>query len=124
MKAKARMSWYLADVVERCETAGIKVSARGRYLTWVNTVLIRAASLTEAYDEALKVAKKTYNSRYKAASGRNVRWKVLGLSSLLPVYEPLRHGSEIIWEDRGYLSAKRSGRMIRSKRELISRKNG
>ena len=116
-------TWFLADVVERSETAGEPIRANRRYLTWVNTLLIRARSIVDAYSEAMKAARR-YKLTYRAASGRRVRWKVLGLSSLVPVYALLKHGSEIVWADRGYLSAKRSDGLVRSKRELVTERNG
>jgi hypothetical protein len=113
-------SWYLADVVERSEAVGAdKSNPSRRCLTWVNTLLVRASSLSAAYDKAMKIARKEYTSRYKAVSGRTVQWTVLGISSLVPIYESLNDGSEIAWTDRGYLSAKRSEAMVVSKRALL-----
>ena len=116
--------WYLADVVERSEAVGAdKSNPSRRCLTWVNTLLIQAPSLSVAYDKAMKKAKKEYTSRYKAVSGRTIQWTVLGISSLVPIYESLEDGSEISWTDRGYLSAKRSESMIVSKRTLLKGAN-
>ena len=112
--------WFLADVVERSEAVGAKKSnPNRRCLTWINTLLIRAPSLSDAYDKALRIAKEEYTSRYKAVSGRTVQWTVLGISSLVPVYESLKDGSEIAWTDKGYLSAKRSQNMVITKRALL-----
>lgn len=112
--------WFLADVVERSEAVGAKKSnPNRRCLTWINTLLIRAPSLSAAYDKALRIAKEEYTSRYRAVSGRTVQWTVLGISSLVPVYESLKDGSEIAWTDKGYLSAKRSRSMVITKRALL-----
>jgi hypothetical protein len=116
-------SWFLADIVERSEAVGAdKSNPKRRCLTWVNTLLIRAPTISEAYDKALRIAKKEYTSRYKAVSGRTVQWTVLGISSLVPIYESLKDGSEIAWTDRGYLSAKRSEGMVISKRDLLKKR--
>jgi hypothetical protein len=116
--------WFLADVVERSEAVGTdKSNTNRRCLTWVNTLLIQASSLSDAYDKAMIIAKKTYTSRYKAVSGRTIQWTVVGISSLVPVYEELKHGSEISWTDRGYLSAKRSSAMVITKRKLLKDAN-
>lgn len=113
-------NWFLADVVERSEAVGAKkANPNRRCLTWINTLLIRAPSLSDAYDKALRIAKEEYTSRYKAVSGRTVQWTVLGISSLVPVYESLKDGSEIAWTDKGYLSAKRSQNMVITKRALL-----
>ena len=113
-------AWHLADIVERSEAVGAdKSNPNRRCLTWVNTLLIRAPSLSAAYDKAMKIAKKEYTSRYKAVSGRTIQWTVLDISSLAPIYESLKDGSEIAWTDRGYLSAKRSEGMVLSKRAVL-----
>lgn len=68
----------------------------------------------------MAVAKDNYAMRYKAASGKTVNWKVLGLSSLVPIYEDIQHGAEIGFTDEGYISAKRSENMVLSKCEILS----
>ena len=74
-------------------------------------------------EKALAVAKKNYTLRYKAVSGRTIQWTVVGISSIVPVYEELKHGAEISWTDKGYLSAKRSSAMVISKRMLLKAAN-
>ena len=124
MKKKVEIGgWFLADIVERSEAVGAKKSnPRRRCLTWVNTLLIRAPSLSEAYDKALRIARNEYTSRYKAVSGRTVQWTVVGISSLVPIYESLTDGSEIAWTNKGYLSAKRSEGMVLTKRALLKQR--
>jgi len=43
---------------------------------------------------------------------------VLGISSLVPIYEDLEDGAEIASTDEGYISAKRGDNMIISKRDI------
>jgi hypothetical protein len=122
-KIKNNGDWFLADVIERAEEVGKdKTNPNRRCLTWTNTILIQALSLEEAYDKAVKVAKENYSMRYKAASGKTVSWKVLGLSSLVPIYEDIEDGAEIAFTDDGYISAKRSENMVKSKSEILSNK--
>jgi len=65
--------WFLADIVERAEVVGKdKRNPNRRCLTWTNTILVQALSISEAYDKALKIGKKNYAMRYKAASGEMV----------------------------------------------------
>jgi len=113
--------WFLADIVERAEVVGKdKSNPNRRCLTWTNTILIQALSISEAYDKALKKGKENYSIRYKATSGETVNWRVLGLSSLVPIYEDIEDGAEIAFTDEGRISAKRSENMIMSKREILS----
>ena len=117
----AKQCWFLADVIERSEDLDKDtLNPNRRCLTWVNTLLISAQSLSEAYDKATKIAKKRYNTRYKAVAGNTVQWTVLGLSSLKQIEEELEDGSEISWTDLGSISVKRSDSFVKTKQQLIS----
>jgi len=119
-KIKNNGDWFLADIVERAEAVGKdKTNPNRRCLTWVNTVLVQAESLEEAYDKAMKIGRKNYSTRYKAASGRTVSWKTLGISSLMPIYEDIEDGAEISFTNKGYISARSSEAMIKSKKKII-----
>ena len=113
--------WFLAEVVERAaDLNNSKINPNQRLLTWVNTLLVHAQSLSEAYDKALKIARKRYTIRYKAVAGNTVQWTVLGLSSLKQIEEELEDGSEISWTDLGSISVKRSDSFVKTKQQLIS----
>ncbi len=120
-KIKNNGDWFLADIVERAEIVGDdKTNPNRRCLTWTNTVLIQAASIGEAYDKAIKIGRENYSTRYKAASGKTCNWTVLGLASLVPIYEDIRDGAELGFANEGYIAAKTSERMIKSKKEILS----
>lgn len=121
-KIKNNGDWFLADIVERAEIVGDdKTNPNRRCLTWVNAVLIQALSIEDAYDKALKVGRENYSMRYKAASGKTCNWKVLGLSSLVPIYEDIGDGAEIGFTDVGSIAAKTSERMVKTKKEILSK---
>jgi hypothetical protein len=44
----------------------------------------------------------------------------LGIGDLLPIYEDLEDGAEILWHDYGFISAKRSEKIVKTKKELMS----
>ena len=120
-KIKNNGDWFLADIIERAEMVGDdKTNPNRRCLTWTNTVLIQAPSIEEAYDKAIKIGRANYSMRYKAASGKTCNWKVLGLSSLVPIYEDIEDGAEIAFTDEGSIAAKTSERMIKTKNEILS----
>jgi hypothetical protein len=48
-----------------------------------------------------------------------MKWKFAGIGDLLPIYEDLEDGAEIMWTDYGYISAKRTDRIVKTKRELL-----
>jgi hypothetical protein len=113
--------WFLAEVVERAEGVNQgELNPNQRFLTWMNTLLIRATDLSDAYDKAIKVANKRYPVQYKAIAGNSVQWKVLGLSSLKQIEEGLKDGSEISWNDVGHISVKHSNSLIKTKKQLVS----
>jgi hypothetical protein len=117
----AKRFWFLAEVVERAEVVKEgDLNPNRRLLTWVNTLLIHAQSLAEAYDKSIKIAKKRYPVRYKAVAGNTVQWIVLGLSSLKQIEEELKDGSEISWTDIGRISVKHSNSLVKNKQQLIS----
>lgn len=120
-KIKNNGDWFLVDIVERAEMVGDdKTNPNRRCLTWTNTVLIQADSISDAYDKAIAIGRKNYSMRYKAASGKICSWTVLGLSSLVPIYEDIEDGSELAFTDEGAIAAKTSERMIKSKKEILS----
>jgi hypothetical protein len=45
---------------------------------------------------------------------------VLGLSSLVPIYEDIEDGAELGFVDEGAIAAKTSERMIKSKKEILA----
>ena len=119
-KIKNRGDWYLADIVERAEAYGReKTNPNRRCTTWVNTILIKANSIEEAYDKALSKGRKSYETRYKTVSGVDLEWKVIGIMNLTPIDEDIEDGAEIAWENKGFISAKRGDGMVKSKQVLV-----
>jgi hypothetical protein len=120
-KIKNNGDWFLADIVERAEEVGrSRENPQRRCLTWINTILVQAEDIEAAYDKALRIGRENYTSRYKAASGDTVQWKVLGVSSLVPIYEDIEDGAEIGWTSKGHISAKRGEAMVLTKKEVVS----
>lgn len=114
-------NWYIAEVVQRAEDVGKdKTNPNRRCTVWINSILIKAASPEKAYEKACNLGKENYGSlRYKAVAGNTLQWKFLGVRDIIPIYEDIEDGAEIMWEDLGEISAKRSERMIRDKCTLI-----
>ena len=120
-KIKNNGDWYLADIVERAEMAGDdKTDPNRRCLNWVNSILVQAPSIEKAYDKAIKIGRNNYSIRYETASGRICNWKVLGLSSLAPIFEDIEDGAELTYVNKGHIAAKTSNALVRTKREILS----
>ena len=110
--------WFLVEIIEMCEPAITdKTNPLRRATTWGNYHLIKADSPAMAYDKAVKIGK-TGNYSFKS-SGEKMKWKFAGIGDLLPIYEDLEDGAEIMWTDDGYISAKRTDRIVKTKRELL-----
>lgn len=69
------------------------------FLVWENTVIVRAEDLEEAFRKVEAVGMQQ-TSPYKGGSeGVPVQWIFEGITSLLPIYEELEDGAEIMWEE-------------------------
>jgi hypothetical protein len=61
---------------------------------------------------------KSGNYTFKSYGGE-MKWKFAGIGDLLPIYEDIEDGAEIMWTDYGTISAKRKDRITKTKRELL-----
>ncbi len=90
-----------------------KLSANSRCLVWENTRLIRAKNRQEAYHKAMKLGRAGHPSKTKGGE-----WRFAGISMLLPVYEDIEDGAEILWVDRGLLAVSKIKKLAKTKRQL------
>jgi hypothetical protein len=70
-----------------------------RFLTWENTILIKASSLDEAYDKAVAFGNEHTEPYHGGPNAVDVQWLFEGITELLPIYEALEDGSEISWRE-------------------------
>ena len=100
-KNTSPIGWYVGSYLARF--IEIKDEANGdpdaKFLAWENTVLVRACSLDEAYKKVERIGKKHGMSYKGGPEGVPVRWEYLGITQLLPVYEEMEDGSEIMWAE-------------------------
>jgi hypothetical protein len=106
------VEWFLAQLVEEFRVQGSK-----RNIVHINYVLIRARTPEEAYRESMKLGKQS-NQTYKNPHGKVVTHRFLGLRNLDAIFDPLEHGSEIMFVERLGMSAAGTRKLVRSKREL------
>ncbi len=115
--------WFIAEIIERTESADSdKSNANRRCTVWGNYHLIKAESVEEAYEKAEKLGN-DYNYSFKNQSGVEMENTFVGIGDLLPLYEDLEDGAEILWTDYGLISAKRADRFIKPKSEWIEAVN-
>ncbi len=86
---------YLARFIEMADTQNNNPEAR--FATWENTVLVKAANLEEAFAKVEKLGIEHAEPYKGAETGVDVQWEYIGIIDLLPIYEELEDGSEIMW---------------------------
>lgn len=107
---------YLARFIENEDSSNNDLEAR--FATWENTVIVKAEDLEEAYDKVEKIGVE-HGEPYKGGKeGILVRWEYLGIVELLPIYEEIEDGSEIMWASNYPRKLKNLQGMVKSKNEF------
>ena len=89
------------------------MSPASRCRVWENTRLLRAKSREEAYRKAVGLGRAGDRARTRGGE-----WRFVGISMLLPVYEEIEDGVEILWTDRGRLPVKKVKSLVKPKRQI------
>jgi uncharacterized protein DUF4288 len=105
--------WIFTEVEQWVSKRQTKLSDTSRCLVWENTRLIRARNREEAYRKAMSLGQAGHPSQTKGGE-----WRFAGISMLLPVYEDMEDGVEILWSDRGRMTVKQIKKLVRSKHQL------
>ena len=83
-----------------------------RFLSWENTVLVRAKTMKQAFLKVEKIGKQASKPYRGGPNGVPVQWEYLGVTEVLPIYEEIADGAEIAWQER-------SPRTLRKLKELV-----
>ena len=102
--------WIYRELEQWTPNSGSK---KKRCLVWENIRIIKARTRDEAYEKAKKLGKQIGPRKTEGGS-----WRFLGISDLLPIYEELEDGAEILWNDLGYMSPAKAKSLVSSKKEL------
>jgi hypothetical protein len=112
--------WWVASYVLRAtwdDEAGSDPTAT--FLVWENTIILRASDRSAAYEKALRFAAEAQSEFEDSDSpGRNGRWNLEGLTSLLPIYDELEDGAEILWKEHEAVPLEKLRSWVKSKSEL------
>lgn len=113
-------NWYIVEIIEKCEPVdrNEKQDLR-RVTTWGNHHLIKASSPEKAFDKAVKLGKEN-EFKFINADKMEMEWMFVGIGDLLPIYEDIEDGSELMWTDYGFISNRRAMQMPYEKKELIA----
>ena len=115
---KSPHGWWVASYIERLEWSDEDGSnLRRRCLAWENTVLVKATNREQAYRRAMAIGRQS-SGRFRNLNGRVGEWRFEGLTSLLPIYDKLENGAEIMWVEHENRTVARIKRMVKRKREL------
>lgn len=116
-KNHSPVGWYVVSYLLRfVELDGTdQDDDEARFLSWENTILVRAQNLDEAYDKGMQAAQGKTRPYKGGPDGVPVQWKLLGITDVLPIYEELADGAEIMWAERAPHKLKNLRQMVRSK---------
>ena len=125
MKSQEKISnengnWYIVEIIEKCEPVDRNENKElRRVTTWGNHHLIKASSPEKAFDKAVKLGKE---AEYKFTNTDKIEmeWIFVGIGELLPIYdENIEDGTELMWKDYGFISDRRTKRLVFEKKEFL-----
>ena len=117
------VNWYLGTYLARF----IELEDKSKhdpekmFETWENTVIVKASNLDEAYSkiEAIGIE---HSEPYKGGEEEiPVQWEYMGIVQLLPIYEELEDGSEIMWAENRPRKLKNLKLMVKAKDEFYQK---
>ena len=111
------VGWYYGSYLVRSveiEESG-NDDLESKFLVWVNTVIVKATDLSEAYDKIETIGKE-HEVRYEAGRDKiPVKWVYEGIIELLPIYEELEDGAEIAFTEYKSTKLKKLRKLVRNK---------
>ena len=111
--------WWIASYIERAVWDDARrPSASSRCTAWENTIIFKAKDRDSAYSKAVRLGSSNKSTFSDAAGKKTGRWAFEGLTSLLPIYDELEDGAEVLWRDHSGRTLKRVRAMVKKKSEL------
>ncbi len=110
--------WWIASYL-LLATKPAKGQRQADRLAWENTVVVEAHSPEAAYQKVVDIGKREADAEWQwGGSDDTVGWVFDGLTSLLPIYEDLQDGAEILWRAHRGASVRIARARVCAKREL------
>ena len=94
-----------------------------KFLAWENTKIIKASNLDEAYDKLVKEAQLETEPYKGGKDGVPVQWVFEGVTELLPIYEELEDGAEIMYREHNPKKLKNLRKRVKEKSDIYQDKN-
>jgi hypothetical protein len=112
--------WWIATYIIRAVWDDDPTpSLRTRCRAWENTIILQAPDREAAYDKAVSMASRDETEFEDSGnSHRKGRWVYEGLVSLLPIYDELTDGAEILWIEHENRTVGKIRSLVRPKEEL------
>jgi Domain of unknown function (DUF4288) len=100
---RSPVGWYVASYLLRFVELGDECNSdpEHRFTAWENTIIVKAQSIEEAYDKTVAVASAETAPYLGGDDGVAVQWVFEGVTTVVPIYEKLTDGAEIMWEKHG-----------------------
>ena len=112
-------NWYIAEIIEKCEPVKHnKEYDMRRVITWGNFHLIKADSPKLAYQKAIKIGKES-EVKFINSDKIEMEYTFVGIADLIPIYDDIEDGCEIMWTDYGSISNRKSEKFVKSEKEIL-----
>ena len=105
--------WVFYEVEQWVSDQQKKLRPLSRCPVWQNLRLIRAKSRKKAYKKAMKLGELGHPSKTNGGE-----WRFAGISMLLPLYDKIEDGAEILWNDRGLMTVAKIKALVKSRDQL------
>lgn len=114
------VDWYVASYLIRFTEINDpnNEDPEEMFISWENTIIVRATNLDEAYDKAVKIALETTEPYLGGPDATPVQWVFEGITELLPIYEELNDGAEIMWAKYRPRKLKNLQKQVRKRNEF------
>ncbi|MCG3150304.1 MAG: hypothetical protein PCFJNLEI_03787 [Verrucomicrobiae bacterium] len=105
--------WVFEEVQQWVSKRQKKLSPSTRCLVYINLRVVRAKSREKAYRKAVEFGRAGMPSKTNGGE-----WRFAGISMLLPIYDKIEDGSEILWDKKKMMTVARIKKLVKSKRRL------
>lgn len=119
----AKDKWYIAGLVQAFLLPGERLNKSvKRREVWESYYLIRARNAGEAVKKAYAEGMLSDGDRsINEATGREYECRFVGLTDIMPVYDEIEDGCEVLWCKHQGISMKKALSMVRSRGFLDKR---
>ncbi len=84
-------------------------------------MIVKAKSIGDAYDKIEALARAETEPYEGGPKAIPVQWDFVGITEVLPIYEDLDDGAEVMWAQHGPRKLKNLNKMVLSRAEITQR---